>query len=135
MHFPVVIHKDKRSDYGVTVPDLPGCFSAGRTYEKALEAAREAIALHLEGMLADGEAVPVPRPIEAHRRNPDFKGGTWALVEVDLGKLSGKARRINITLPERALRQLDRRAKELGETRSGLLLRAALEYLARHRAA
>ncbi|MCP4151812.1 MAG: hypothetical protein GY757_28975, partial [bacterium] len=27
MNYPVVIHKDKESDYGVTVPDLPGCFS------------------------------------------------------------------------------------------------------------
>ena len=130
-----MIHKDKGSDYGVAVPDLPGCFSAGETYEKALDAAQEAIACHLEGMLIDGEALPVPRPIEAHRRNPEFKGGTWALVPVDLAKLSGKARRINITLPERALRQLDRCAKKLGETRSGLLLRATLEYLVKHRTA
>ncbi len=36
MNYPVVIHKDKNSDYGVTVPDLPGCFSAGTTMEEAL---------------------------------------------------------------------------------------------------
>ncbi|MBN0609850.1 type II toxin-antitoxin system HicB family antitoxin, partial [Pseudomonas aeruginosa] len=29
MKFPVVLHKDPDSDYGVTVPDVPGCFSAG----------------------------------------------------------------------------------------------------------
>ncbi|MDW8232800.1 MAG: type II toxin-antitoxin system HicB family antitoxin, partial [Roseiflexaceae bacterium] len=29
MRYPVVVHKDPESDYGVTVPDLPGCFSAG----------------------------------------------------------------------------------------------------------
>lgn len=135
MFFPVVIHKDKKSDYGVTVPDLSGCFSAGRTMEKALESAREAIACHLEGMLIDGEPVPNPGQIEKHKRNPEYKGGVWALVPVELSRLSGKSKRINITLPERALAQLDRCAKDRGESRSGLLLRAALEYIGRHRAA
>jgi predicted RNase H-like HicB family nuclease len=37
MRYPVVIHKDLDSDYGVTVPDLPGCFSAGTTLDEALE--------------------------------------------------------------------------------------------------
>ena len=27
--YPVIIHKDRKSAFGVTVPDLPGCFSAG----------------------------------------------------------------------------------------------------------
>ena len=61
--------------------------------------------------------------------------GVWALVPIELGKFSGRAKRINITLPERALAELDTCAKILGETRSGFLLRAALEFIARHRAA
>ena len=43
MNYPVVIHKEKRSDYGVTVPDLPGCFSAGKTSTECLSMAQEAI--------------------------------------------------------------------------------------------
>lgn len=132
MMFPVVIHKEAGSDFGVTVPDLPGCFSAGASYEAALELASEAVACHVEGLLADGEAIPIPKSIAAHRRNPDYRGGVWALVTVDLAKLSGKAQRINITLPARALVRLDRCAKSLGETRSGLILRAALEFVARN---
>ena len=128
----MVIHKGEGTDYGVTVPDLPGCFSAGETMQKALETAREAIAAHIEGMLIDRERVPAPGSVDAHQRNPDYPGGVWALVHVDLAKLSGKAKRINITLPERALKELDSRAKTLGETRSGFLLRAALEFIARH---
>ena len=53
MQYPVVIHKDVESIYGVTVPDLPGCFSAGETLEEAGESAQEAIACHLEGLLMD----------------------------------------------------------------------------------
>jgi predicted RNase H-like HicB family nuclease len=130
MNYPVVIHKDKKSDYGVTVPDLPGCFSAGSTFDQALENAKEAILLHVEGMLEDGDPVPSPKTIEQHRRNSDFTGGVWALVSVDLSAVSGKARRVNITLPERVLTQIDDFAEKHGESRSGFLVNAALEYLA-----
>jgi len=135
MRYPVVIHKEKGSDYGVSVPDLPGCFSAGRTMQEALESAREAVAAHLEGMLLDGDRVPPPTSIDAHQGNPDYAGGVWAFVPVKPGTFSGRAKRINITLPERALTELDACAKSFGETRSGFLLRAALEFIARHRAA
>ncbi len=74
MRFPVVIHKDTNSDYGVTVPDLPGCFSAGSTLEEALENAEEAIECHVEAMLADGEVLPVPSSIEVYNKRVEFKG-------------------------------------------------------------
>ena len=91
MIYPIVIHKDADSDYGVTVPDLPGCFSAGETIEEALEMAREAIELHMEGLIADGLPVPPPGRIEQHRRNPDYADGTWAVVEVS-GRTSRRRR-------------------------------------------
>ena len=50
MRYPVVIHKDPESDYGVTVPDLSGCFSAGETLDEALLEVVEAIECHLEGL-------------------------------------------------------------------------------------
>ena len=55
-----LVHKDLDSDYGVSFPDLPGCITVGSTLEEAHEMAREALALHLEGLGADGEAVPPP---------------------------------------------------------------------------
>lgn len=129
MRFPVVIHKDKDSDYGVTVPDLPGCFSAGDTADDALSNAVEAIECHIEGLLIDGEPIPRGRPIEHYRSRREFSGGIWALVDVDLSKLSGKAKRVNITLPERILVQIDSFASKTGDTRSGFLAHAALEYV------
>jgi len=135
MRYPVVIHKDKTSDYGVTVPDLPGCFSAGDTLEDALTQAVEAIECHLEGLLLDGDEIPPVQSIETHLKNRDFTGGTWALVSVDLSRLASKAKRINITLPERVLALVDEQARREGETRSGLLARAALDYIGRHKVA
>ena len=133
MRYPVVIHKDKKSDYGVTVPDLPGCFSAGDTMEDALTNAVESIECHLEGLLLDGDEIPPAQPVEAHVKSKNFAGGTWALVTVDLSKLASKAKRINITLPERVLRLVDEQAKREGESRSGLLARAVLEYIGQHK--
>ena len=131
MLFPIVIHKDEESVYGVSVPDLPGCFSAGDTFEEAVESAREAIACHLEGLLLDDEPVPTKAPFEAHRANKDYEDGTWAVAAIDITKLSSKAKRVNITVPARVLAIVDQAAAREGETRSGLLVRAALSYLER----
>lgn len=129
MRYPVVIHKDSASDYGVTVPDLPGCFSAGETLDEALQQVVEAIECHLEGLLLDGEPVPPPQSVEFHRSNPDYADGVWAIVSIDLTKLSGKTKRVNVTLPERILTLMDKYASENGESRSGLITQAALEYI------
>lgn len=131
MRFPIVIHKDSCSRYGVTVPDLPGCFSAGDTLDETIESAREAIACHVEGLLMDGEPVPLRASLEEHQENQDYRDGIWAIVAVDISKLSSKSRRINITLPERVLAIVDQAAVREGQSRSGLLARAALSYVQR----
>ena len=55
-----LIHKDPGSSFGVTFPDFLGCTSGGDTFEEAREMAREALALCLEGMAADGKRIPPP---------------------------------------------------------------------------
>jgi len=125
MRFPIVLHTDDGVRYGVTVPDLPGCFSAGDTFEEALESVKEAIDLHLEGLVEDGGDVPTPHPIAEHRANPDFADGVWAVVDVDVSRFDGRAEKINITVPRRVLAQIDSYAKAHGATRSGFLVEAA----------
>ena len=125
MRFPVVLHTDDGVRYGVTVPDLPGCFSAGDTFDEALESVREAIELHLEGLIEEGGDVPVPRAIAEHRANLDFADGVWAAVDVDVSRYEGKAEKINITIPRRLLVKIDAYAKAHGSTRSGFPAEAA----------
>lgn len=80
----------RRSDYCVTVPDLPGCFSAGSTLEEAFANAVEAAECHIEGMLIDQEELPAPGRMEDHVNNPAYAGGIlWGIIDVDLSKLSG----------------------------------------------
>ncbi len=132
MRYPIFIEKDKDSDYGVTIPDLPGCFSAGTTLDEAISNAREAILTHIEGLLMDDEVLNTPSEIEVLKdknKNPDY---IWAVCEVDITKLSKPARRINVTFSESVLSRIDGYADSVGETRSGFLAAAALEYIAKH---
>jgi predicted RNase H-like HicB family nuclease len=130
MHYPIAIESgNRRHAYGVVVPDLPGCFSAGETLEEAISNAREAILLHLDGLLDDKKPVPQPTDLAALRRRREYRGWTWALVDVDLSELGDKATRINITLPQRILRAVDAHALRRGETRSGFLARAAIDAM------
>jgi len=68
MQYPIFIHKDHDSDYGVIVPDLPGCFSAGNSVAEAIQNAHEAIECHLEGLLADNQTIPLRKSLEEHIR-------------------------------------------------------------------
>jgi predicted RNase H-like HicB family nuclease len=133
MQYPIFIHKDEASDYGVIVPDLPGCFSAGETIEEAIKNAHEAIECHLEGLLMDNDPIPLKKTIEEHLENPDYKEGLLAMVEIDISKISGKTTRINISLPENFLKQIDEYTHQHGGNRSAFLVDAAMSYMAEHR--
>ncbi len=130
MQYPIVIHKDKNSDYGVTVPDLPGCFSSGGTVDEALAMAREAIELHIEGLIEEGMAVPEPSLVDRLRKKSQYSGGVWAVVDINPSKFRKLSKRVNITLPQRVLDSIDRFAASHGETRSGLLTKAVADYIA-----
>jgi len=82
IQYLVRISRDPHSDWGASVPDLPGCVATGKTVDTALRRIEQAIALHVRGLREDG--LPVPRP--SHRtvtprrraREIDF----YATVEV-----------------------------------------------------
>lgn len=137
MRYPVVIHKEEGTDYGVTVPDLPGCFSAGGSLDEALEMAAEAIELHLEGLALDGETAPPPRTIETHQNNPDYADGVWAVVAVDADfsfaandPLASKGQPIHISLPEKLVESMDEYAMRQGKTRAKVIAEATIAYAA-----
>jgi predicted RNase H-like HicB family nuclease len=128
MRYPVAIETgDAAHAFGVAVPDLPGCFTAGDTLDEALAGAQEAMALWIEATLDAGHAVPTPSSLEAIRQIPDYLGWTFALVDIDPAWLDDRAERINISLPRRILKRLDALASAAGETRSGYIARLTLE--------
>jgi predicted RNase H-like HicB family nuclease len=110
--------------FGVEVPDLPGCFSAGDTFAEAVANAKSAIEAHLAVLVDEGMAIPEPTDIAAHRLNPDFADRLWGFVEVDNIPELKKSVRLNISLPQGLLKEIDQYAKAHHLTRSGFLAEA-----------
>lgn len=131
MKYPVVLHTDDGKAYGVIVPDVPGCFSAGETMDEALEQVKEAIFGHASILVEDGVPVPVGGNIQDHKDNPDYADGVWAVVDVDLTPLLGNSEKINITLPRLLIHYIDKYVathEEYG-SRSGFLAALARDKL------
>ena len=123
-----LIHKDANSDFGVSFPDFPGVVTAGTSLDDARAMAAEALTFHIEGVVKDGEAIPEPSALEDVMTDPDNRTGVAILVSVKTEQ--PKVVRVNVTLPEDVLDQIDKYAEAHGFTRSGLLTQAAKRLIA-----
>jgi predicted RNase H-like HicB family nuclease len=84
MHYPIAIEpRTDQTAYGVVVPDLPGCLSAGDTLEEAIAGAGEAASAWIEAALDAGDPIPPPSSLKAIRAKPEFTGWILSLVTVD----------------------------------------------------
>jgi predicted RNase H-like HicB family nuclease len=115
----------RKTAFGVVVPDLPGCFSAGDTIEEAFDNARDAIEAHCEVLAGSGKQLPQPRSMASWQASSKFKGWTWGIVDVRVEKFFGPSEKINITVPALTLRRIDEYVQKHGGTRSGFLVKAA----------
>lgn len=113
MLYPIYVHKDEGSAYGASFPDFPGCFTAADDIADLPKSAQEAAEAHY------------PSAPDAWFNDPDYQGGFWMMVDIDLGKVRPKAVRINISLPENLLPRIDAYAKAHGTSRSSFLAKAA----------
>jgi predicted RNase H-like HicB family nuclease len=123
MEYIAYLNKDANSDYGVSFPDFPGCVTAGSTLEEARKMATEALGLHIAGMREDREPIPAPSTLDDLRDDPARKGAIAFLVTP---KAQNHTVRINLTLPERQLAEIDRRARAANLSRSAYMVRNAL---------
>lgn len=118
-----ILHKDNDSDFGVSFPGFPGCITAGSTLEEAKDMAREVLPFHIEGMLADGDAIPEPMSLDEAMCH-DFAAGAQAFFLVDV-PFDDPIVRANITVPKGILDRIDRYAKAHHLSRSAFLAQAA----------
>ncbi|UGY08242.1 type II toxin-antitoxin system HicB family antitoxin [Phyllobacterium pellucidum] len=128
-HYIGLIHKDADSDYGVSFPDFPGVVTAGTSLDDAHAMADEALSFHIEGLIEDGEAIPEPSRLEDIMAYPDNRSSVAILVAVKTD--AKRAVRVNVTLPEDILQQIDTYAEAHGFTRSGFLAQAAKKAMER----
>jgi predicted RNase H-like HicB family nuclease len=120
-----LVHKDQDTAYGVSFPDLPGCFAAADAEGDILRAGVEALELWFE------DAPPVtPRGPEAIAADvaDDLARGAF-LIAVPLVQPSSRQKRVNISLDAGTLEAIDTAAEGLGLTRSGFLTMAALNEI------
>lgn len=120
-HYYAVVEQQPGTDVGVWFPDFPGCVSAGASHAEALLNAHEALQLHIDGMLEDGEAIPEPVAFE---NLPSDRGNL--LLALVSARLPSRRRRINITMDEGLLARIEARSNNV----SGFLAEAAREKLA-----
>ena len=73
-HYIALIHKDPDSCYGVSIPDVPGVFTAGDSIDEAMQKATEVLEFAAEDWAdVTGREWPQPRTIDALRADPDFQ--------------------------------------------------------------
>ena len=123
MDYIAYLHKDSKSDFGVSFPDFPGCITAGRSLDEASRRAPEALAFHIAGMIADGKKIPKPSKIDDLVRDPDRQNAVAFLVTPDFRK--AKTVRVNVTARENQIELIDRLAGRAGMTRSAYMVQSA----------
>lgn len=123
--FPAIVERG-RSGFGVYFPDLPGCASAADSLEDVGAMAREALQLHIQGMLEDGVPIPSPSAIDQARAEPESDVVGVLLVEANT---EGAPAALVITLPKHLLERVDEAARSGGRTREDVLADGARELL------
>jgi len=126
-NYIALIRKEKRSDFGVSFPDFAGCVTAGRTLDEARQFAEEALSLHIEGLLAEGESIPAPSTLETIMAASENLDAVAFLVSVTPAE--SRSVRVNVTLPESVLQRIDACAEGEKESRSAFLADAALRRI------
>lgn len=125
MLYPVYVHVgDDTHAHGVTVPDFPGCYSAADHWEELPARIQEAIELYCEGEDMD---IPAPTSLEQLTTRPEYEGGVWMLVDVDISLLSTRPVRLNVSLPEGLVKRIDAYAKSHHLTRSGFFCEGGVD--------
>ncbi len=127
-NYIAIIHKDSDSDYGVSFPDFPGCVTAGKTIDEAKDMSQEALSGHIKVMNEFGEMIPEPSSLEKIISSPE-SSDVIAFFIVTIKDKKSKKVRVNITVPEEDLHQIDSFAKQHGMTRSAFLLKAAQDII------
>ena len=82
LQYLVRINKDPDSDWGASVPDLPGCVATGKTIDAALRRIERAIEIHIQGMREDGLRPPLPSHRAVRPRRTRNEVNFYATVEV-----------------------------------------------------
>jgi len=133
MKYPVAIKQQiGETKVTISVPDLPGCQEVAESIEIALVRINEAIASHLTILAEYGESIPTAQSIDKHIQQSHDRSIIWAIIDLDITPYLGRSHKINVTLPELLIKQIDDQVSKQPsyKTRSGFIAKACLNELA-----
>ncbi len=81
MLYPIYVHKEPGSAYGIIFPDFPGCFSAADRIRDIAANAQEAAEAHF---LNDADSIPRPSSPEHWTASANYENGFWMMVDIDV---------------------------------------------------
>jgi predicted RNase H-like HicB family nuclease len=125
------VYKDPNSSFGVSFPDLPGCYGAGESYDEALENAKISLREYARALSDDGEDMPQPRT------HSQLAADATEAIELDKAAfvaevpliVVGARRRVNLSIDERMLAAIDRACELAGLNRSAFLSEIASGWM------
>ena len=133
MKYPVTAFQAiDTQEFTFSLPDLPGCQVKSLSIDKGLELLKEAMAAHLNILAEYGEKIPQARSIDEHKNKVEnLSCVLWAIIDFDITPYLGKSHKINVTLPELLIKQIDDRVSKSEEhkTRSGFIASACMKLL------
>lgn len=126
-HYIGIVHKDADSSYGISFPDLPGCFSAGEDLGELERNAVEAIDLYLNDQ--DEADYPARDMSEIEASDAVDRDAGYMLMAVPHVRAGGRAVRINVSIDAHTLAAIDAAAQRRKLSRSAFLVSAAQKEL------
>jgi predicted RNase H-like HicB family nuclease len=126
--YPAVLERGPRATFGAWFPDFPGCVAGGKSQEEAIEKAENTLAQAVDMMAEHDRPLPQPTPIERIVLPKGCDHLAYFIVGVDPPDPS---ERVNVYLPKSLIGRVDRRAAELGMSRSSFFGLAATTALIR----
>lgn len=130
-HMVLALVRQNGDQYRLNFPEYPMTPTIGRTIEEAVTSAAIALVQSLHQLAAEGEAVKEPSKLSevyAASQTQIAQGAMPIAVEVDF---PGRSVRINVTIEEGLLGQIDRAAAAESKTRSAFLAAAAFDSLSK----
>lgn len=125
------VYKDPNSSFGVSFPDLPGCFGAGESYDEAIESAKKSLREYALAIEEDGGDMPKPRT------HGELAGDAAEFIEMRNAAFiievpvitAGQKRRVNVSIDGRVLDAIDKVCASMGANRSAFLSEIALNWM------
>lgn len=131
LYAAIFVPREDGRRYAVVFPDFPGCVAQNDGMDKAIQSAREALGLHIDGMREEGLDIPEKSDMEAARKEcAETPGAFLVMIEPEEEKEEKEDPvRLSISIRPSALKEIDKAAEDIGITRSGFFAVAAKHYI------